>query len=36
MNGVADSFAIEGNKREHWKTTYEHDVHDVHDALNNR
>ena len=33
MNEVADQFAIDGNKREHWKSTYEHAVRD---ALNNR
>jgi hypothetical protein len=33
MNEVADQFAIEGNKKEHWKSTYEHAVRD---ALNNR
>ena len=33
MNEVAHQFAIEGNNREHWKSTYEHAVHD---ALNDR
>lgn len=33
MNEVAAHFAIEGDKREHWKSTYENAVRD---ALNNR
>ena len=33
MNEVANQFAIEDKKREHWKSTYEHAVRD---ALNNR
>jgi hypothetical protein len=33
VNEVAEQFSIEGIKREHWKSTYEHAVRD---ALNNR
>jgi hypothetical protein len=33
MEEVADTFSVKGNKREHWKSTYEHAVRA---ALNNR
>ena len=33
MNEVASHFAISLEKRDHWKSTYKHSVHD---ALNNR
>ena len=33
MNEVSGQFAIEEEKKEHWKSTYEHDVRD---ALKNR